>query len=604
MNTSGVKPTEGPDFVILGQDGTVPSMALIPSSRGANAQRLAELALLLPEKEARENGAIILNQTESGIFILGMLDNSNFIKVWSVARALKVDTSSIESHQLTEKDYDTLLALAYTGELAALVRQEQHEADEATKASREEVSWKDISRQGNRTEEIRVESRVEVEEEARGYRATIHEILREGSRRGASDIHFKPGPIVGGIYTEIDGWLYPYATDVPQPEMERLTRGLADMAGVNDYQLVNKDRDASIDIILPVPGKGDVKTRLRFAAAPCLNGIDITVRLITQEFRDFDEMGHEPEHLEIFDRSLKHRNGLIVVTGETGSGKSTLLEAMTRRLEASGNLNVIVVADPIEYENHTRTQIEIKPNFGWGDALRIALRKAPKIIVVGEIRDEEVANIAFRAAYTGHLVLTTLHTNDVASTFARLTNLGVEPYNQGGLIRSICSQQLVRRLCRRCRIEDPQGPIIAASIAEKLFSHRGDLQAALAGAINGHHPFYRAVGCKVCHYSGYRGRIAVAEVLEVTKDLSSMISLGMKDEQTVEFAVNEYGMLNFRESALRKLIEGITSFAEVQQWLTPAPPRKQMYRSAPNWRPGANNNYGDDDAIDAEYQAA
>lgn len=594
-----------PNFVLVNRqadEGEVTS--LIPRLGGTSAHRLAELALLLPEEDAKANFAIILNQTDAGIYVVGMMDRLNIRYVDKIARILNVPTSQMTTHPITEMEFNTLLAIAYTGELAALVRQEKSEADVVNSTSRDSVPWSTVNPNAGDTAGAQVIDRSIDAEQARGFRANIEEVLKEGSRRGSSDMHFIPGPIYGNIFNRIDGIMYEFATQIPRHDFEKLTRGLCDMAGTNDYDLVNDDRDASIKMILPVPGKGDQKTRLRFSAAPGLDGIDISVRFINQEYRDFHEMGHERESQDIFFRNLTHRNGMILVTGETGSGKSTLLEAMTRRIEAAGLPHVIVLADPIEYENPRRTQIEITPSYPYEKALKIALRKDPNIIVIGEIRDEEVAEIAFHAAYTGHLVLTTLHTNDVASTFARLTNLGVKPYDQGGLIRCVCSQQLVRRLCNHCKEEDPRSSMIAAHIIEKVFPNREDLKEALFASQD--NPVFfqpNPEGCKLCYYTGYKGRIAVEEVLDVGPDLANMISMGMNGVQACQFAEKEYGMLNFAESASRKLVHGITSYSEVEHWLRPPAPRRVRYRYAPQQQAWAANepNYNTDGAIDAEY---
>lgn len=542
-----------------------------------SVERVVELALLLSEREVRENQSIILDITEGDQYHIGMLEPSNFVIEKNVAMALRINTEQLHSQLLSKEQFEHLISLAYNN---ALADRRLDLAANSQNTSRESVAWSTVNPNSKGTALITDRS-LDLEE-SRGFRATLDEVLREGARSGASDMHFKPGPVVGTIQRRIDGTLYNFAKDVPRDDMERLTRALADLAGVNAWKLAHADRDSSITMLLPTQGGGpEVKTRLRFAAVPGLDGVSVSVRFVSQRFRDFDEMGYEPEQQELFSRALKHRNGLVLVTGETGSGKSTVLEAMLRRLESKGNPNVINVSDPIEYENHLRIQIEVKPDYTYAQALKMALRMDPNIIEIGEIRDEEVAKIAFRAAYTGHLVLTTLHTNDVASTFARLSDLGVEAYNQGGLIRCICSQQLVKRLCLNCKEDDPKTSLISAHIIEKFFSEREDIIEML-GDFSTANPFFKASidGCRHCDFTGYKGRIAVAEVLEITPDLANMIPLGMRGEQAVELAIKEYGMLSFSECAFRKLYQGITSFAEVEPWLT-APPQKRR-RQLPN----------------------
>lgn len=584
---------------------------LAPSIEEARYERLAQLALLLPEKDARANEAVILERSEEGAFIIAMIDPGDFRAEKNVALALGADMSDIEARPVEREEFERLFLTAYRSEYAAVARVGEAEPHRT-------VSWGDINPEGAAREVVVEEERPAVET-ASGFTVHVEFVLREGARRGASDVHFKPGPRFGGIYFEINNELYTFSENVPREEMEKIVRTLADMAGLNEYELPYGNKDAAIQMVLPVKGKAEgVKTTMRLAAAPALDGIDVTVRYLNQEFRDFGEMGHEPEQTELFLDAGRHHNGLIIVTGTTGSGKSTLLEAILRRATADRKKNTINIGEPIEYEDAWRTQIPITKDYQWAMALETALRKNPKIIVVGEIRNEEVAQIAFRAAYTGHLILTTLHTNDVASTFGRLSNLGIPAYDQGELIRSITSQALVKVLCEKCKRPDPRAQLIAANIVDKVFPDRADMQEAVRAATLTESPFYMVgrgkgvgpdkVGCVECNFTGYTTRTAIAEVLNMAPDLSSMIGLGMRGDQTVEFAVNSYGMIRLAEAAAKKLLRGQTSYAEVEQWLRP-PPRKREEKSRSTSRPysqphGAPSHHaeaGDDSVIEAEF---
>ena len=585
---------------------------LTASTEDARYERLAQLALLLPERDARENEALILDRSPEGTFTVGMIDPGNFLAEKNVARALGVDTSDIDAREVSRADFEQLFLTAYRSEYSAVARVGEAEPHRT-------VSWADINPESEATEPAAVAYEEPAQVSASGFTVHVEFVLREGARRGASDVHFKPGPRFGGIYFEINNELYTFSENVPREEMEKIVRTLADMAGLNEYELPYGNKDAGVQMVLPVKGKAEsVKTTMRLAAAPALDGIDVTVRYLNQEFRDFGEMGHEPEQTELFLDAGRHHNGLIIVTGTTGSGKSTLLEAILRRATADGKKNTINIGEPIEYEDAWRTQIPITKDYQWAMALETALRKNPKIIVVGEVRNEEVARIAFRAAYTGHLILTTLHTNDVASTFGRLSNLGIPAYDQGELIRSITSQALVKVLCEKCKTPDPRAQLIAANIVDKVFPDRADMREAVRAATLTESPFYMVgrgkgvgldkVGCVECNFTGYTTRTAVAEVLNMAPDLSSMIGLGMRGDQTVEFAVNRYGMMPLAEAAAKKLLRGQTSYAEVEQWLKP-PPRRREEKSRSTSRPyaqphGAPSHHaeeGDDRVIEAEY---
>ncbi|MFL6284636.1 MAG: GspE/PulE family protein [Pyrinomonadaceae bacterium] len=587
---------------------------LSASVEDARSTRLAKLALLLPEADARSNQAIILDQKD-GTYYVGMIGHPNFVNEKNVTRIISATTGdpyvTVEARPIQPEEFEALFETAYASEFAAIARVGEAEPHRA-------VSWSDINPQSAGGAGGRDEPAVE---SATGFTVFVEHVLREGARRGASDVHFKPGPKHGGIYLEINNELYPYSENVPKAEHEKVIRTLADMAGVNEYELPYGNKDSSIQMMLPAAGRADALSTMRLNAVPALDGIDVTVRYLNQTFRDFHEMGHEPEQTELFIKKAQLHHGINIVTGTTGSGKSTLLEAILRRATADRKKNTINIGEPIEFEDHWRTQIPITKDYQWEMALEAALRKNPKIIVLGEIRNEEVARIAFRAAYTGHLILTTLHTNDVASTFSRLANLGIPAYDQGELIRSITSQALVRVLCESCKQPDPRAQLIAENIAEKVFPNRPDIKEAIRQHQSSETPFFMVgrgkgvaedkVGCPLCNFTGYSGRTAIAEALDMTPDISTMIGLGMRGEQAVEFAINSYGMITLAEAAARKLLMGATSFSEVEQWLSP-PPMKRAgspryataaagVRQPPTYAHHAAEAQDDDTVIEAEY---
>ncbi|MEJ7617696.1 MAG: ATPase, T2SS/T4P/T4SS family [Pyrinomonadaceae bacterium] len=451
---------------------------------------------------------------------------------------------------------------------------------------------------------------------AAATRSNANFVIQEAVNRGASDIHFEPGPEFGRIRFRIDGVMYAYAADVPAARMDHLINALADLANVNSYELPHAPCDASIDRRVMVPDGRITKTTLRFASSPALYGVDVTIRLNINKFFEFADIGFEEQQLAEIFKALKHKNGIILVTGETGSGKSNTLEAIIRKLEVGDGRKVIQVGDPIEFPNAHRTQIPIKPGCDWDKALKISLRKDPNIFSPGEFRDEQEARMVFRAGRTGHLVPTTVHTNDVATTFDRLTDLGVEPYNQGPSLRLVISQQLVRKLCPQCREPDPLAPLIAQKLMSVLFPDRPELQGINT---NQHaHPWlYRAVGCADCFEIGYRGRTVIAEVMRVTPELARLISRGIKGDEIVERAVSDHNMITLAEAAARKLASGVTSFDEVEHLLSEAarkrtaphreehqPIRNERARTAttPETRTrAAEPNAEHADAIDAEY---
>ncbi len=610
MSEGAIKETDerqgvGPDSDNDGRGGggAHHSHALQLTRNDERYTSLAELALLLPEAVAREAKALVLERLDGGALHVGMTNPNDVLGEKNVALALGADIE-IQTTRLEESQFEHLFEIAYRSDFAAVA---QHGSSGESHRS---VSWHDINPESTGRAAAPAPEPARVVKQ--GFTIHVDTVLAEGTLRGASDVHFKPGKVCAGIYFDIDGVITPYADDVPNDEMEKIVRTLADMAGVNEYELPYGNKDASIQMVLPTKGgAGTANTMMRLAAVPALDGIDVTVRYLNQRFRGFDEMGHEPEQTALYYDTLTNHDGLIFATGKTGSGKSTLLEAMARHIEADGTKNVIAIGDPIEYENPRRTQIPITSKYGWADALRAALRKSPHVIIVGEIRDSEVARIAFTAADTGHLILTTLHTNDIASTFNRISNLGIEPFNVSGLVRSITAQKLIRVLCENCKVPDPRGHMIAENIARKIFPHREDIHKALA-AYGGETPFFKIgrgrgvpeskIGCPACNYRGYAGRTAIAEVMNMNPDIGGMISLGMRGEQAVQFATKEYGMLTLSEMAARKLIAGVTWYSEVAQWLTP-PPEKKSWSGDSRWGAPAHSGEPHEAAapIEAEY---
>src|SRR2546425_497050 len=563
-----------------------PSEALV-RERVYGHEQLMDLATRLPRHIAEDNEAILLDTVGSNGYTIGIADPSNFIAIRNVARALRVGTKDLRVKLILIDRLRTLQAIAYGTEDLAILPSEAVEVEEGdfmdASAARDTVSWNVIDPGAEAAAKARAAADDREEELGRGtggIRANAEHVVLEAARRGASDIHFEPGPEVGRIRFRIDGVMYEYAPDVPAARMENLINAYADMAGVNAYLLPHEPCDAAITIRLETaPGK-KIKTTIRFASCPALFGVDLTLRLNLTKFRNFEEIGFEPQQLERIYEGLKHRKGVILVTGETGSGKSNSLEAFIRRVEAGDTRKVIQPCDPVEFPNAKRTQIPIQNQVTWAKALKSSLRKDPNIFSPGEFRDTDEARFVYRAADTGHLVLTTVHTNDVAATFGRLRDLGIESYKLGRLTKLIVSQELVRKLCPHCKEPDPDAPFIAERLIEVIFPDREDLKEAIKKA-EGQSPFFAAIGCRACYDTGYKGRSVVAEVLCMTNDVAQMVARGAEGEEVVAYAVREHGMMTLAEAAARKVIRGFTSFAEVEHLLTPPAKPHPVYQPAP-----------------------
>ncbi len=260
-----------------------------------------------------------------------------------------------------------------------------------------------------------------------------------------------------------------------------------------------------------------------------------------------EQLGFEPEDLKIFQEALMKPYGMIIVTGPTGSGKTTTLYAGLSYIN-SPDINIITIEDPVEYAIPGINQVQVKPKIGltFPAVLRTLLRQDPDVIMVGEIRDLETAQIAVQASLTGHLVISTLHTNDTVSSITRLSYMGVEPYLLADSLNIILAQRLVRKICPNCKEEDPE--------AEEFINKHG---LSLGKNII----LYRGKGCSDCDNTGYHGRVAIYEILNISKPIRKMIVENASDDEIRELA-KQQGLVTLREAAIKKAIAGITTIRE------------------------------------------
>jgi type IV pilus assembly protein PilB len=261
-------------------------------------------------------------------------------------------------------------------------------------------------------------------------------------------------------------------------------------------------------------------------------------------------LGFEEESLGRFEKAIFKPYGMVLVTGPTGSGKTNTLYSSISRVNTP-ETNIITAEDPVEFNLHGINQVQMKEQIGlnFAAALRSFLRQDPNIILVGEIRDFETAEIAVKAALTGHLVLSTLHTNDAPSTINRLMNMGIEPYLVATSVHLICAQRLVRRLCKECK-EEIHMPVQA--LTDIGYSSEEATKVRL----------YKGRGCGICNNTGYKGRVGLYEVMEITDELREMILCGASSVELKNKAL-EQGMISLRRSGLRKIRDGLTTVEEV-----------------------------------------
>jgi general secretion pathway protein E len=372
----------------------------------------------------------------------------------------------------------------------------------------------------------------------------INALLLQALRERASDLHFEPYEARSVVRFRVDGVLRD-VIEPPRALHAALVSRLKIMASL-DIAEKRMPQDGRIALRL-----GDRQVDVRVSTLPTGPGERVVLRLLDQDAArlDLTALGMSAPTLAAVDRLIREPHGIVLVTGPTGSGKTTTLYAALSRLPR-GTLNMMTVEDPIEYalDGVGQTQVNPRIELDFARALRAILRQDPDIIMIGEIRDLETAQIAVQASLTGHLVLATLHTNDAASAVTRLTDMGVEPYLLASSLLGVLAQRLVRTLCPACRAGAPPTPGEATLLRE----------LGLAATT----PLAAPVGCDACNGTGYRGRTGLYELIEVGDDLRRRIH-DRASEHDIRGAAVAHGMTSLRRDGARWLASGTTSLAEL-----------------------------------------
>jgi type IV pilus assembly protein PilB len=377
----------------------------------------------------------------------------------------------------------------------------------------------------------------------------VNVLLVDSLRRGASDIHIEPYEKDFRIRFRIDGVLY----DVMHPPMRMRDALLSRMKIMAKLDISEKrlPQDGRIKIKVKIDNRSR-ELDFRVSTLPTLFGEKIVLRLLDKEklMLDMTKLGFEQESLDIFQRNISKPYGMVLVTGPTGSGKTNTLYSALQALNTS-ETNIMTAEDPVEFNLPGINQVQMKEQIGlnFAAALRSFLRQDPNIVLVGEIRDFETAEIAIKAALTGHLVLSTLHTNDAPSTISRLVNMGIEPFLVATSVNIIQAQRLIRRICKDCK-EEVNIPV------------EGLIEAGFPPEEAETLKLYKGKGCQTCNGTGYKGRVGLYEVMEITDELRELIIIGASAIELRKKAV-ELGMITLRQSGLYKLREGITTIEEV-----------------------------------------
>ncbi|MER3401919.1 MAG: type II secretion system protein GspE [Armatimonadota bacterium] len=492
------------------------------------------LAELVPVDLAKRYRAVPV-QRENGKLVIAMVDPLDIFAIDELANHTQLD---IEVGIATEEDLQNAIRKLYKDKANQVVH-------ETVRELLADLGGSDLSIHSNTEEELSAEDLRDLADDAPVVKLA-NTIIAQAIADGASDIHIEPARDCIKVRYRIDGVMIDSIV-LPKKVQAPLTSRFKVLA---DMDIAEKRQPQDSRISATIDGR---EYDFRVSTLPCVHGEKIVMRVLDKgSIRvGLDKLGFLPDTLETLEKVISRSYGIILVTGPTGSGKSTTLYSILSRLN-TGLVNIITAEDPVEYELPGINQVQVNPKAGltFASALRSMLRQDPDIIMLGEMRDRETATIAIEAALTGHLVLSTLHTNDASSAPPRLIEMGVEPFMIASSLIAVLAQRLVRTLCPRCK--EPYRP------SEHEFLRYGFPPPPNLDGLE----IYRAVGCPACKNTGYKGRTGVHELLVVSDPIRDLI-LQHAPAYTIQKTAQEHGLRLLKEDALAKVLLGRTSIEEI-----------------------------------------
>src|SRR5579863_7351743 len=501
-----------------------------------------EVVRLIPAETAVKYQVVPLARTGSSL-TLAMVDPTNvfamdqikFITGFNVEPVVASEAAVLGAIDKSFGNMEDAERQKEIDDLVSFIGEEQAESVELEAEDEEALDLHSLERAAEEAPVIRL----------------VNYILTDAVKRGASDIHMEPYEKDYRIRFRIDGLLQ-IVMNPPTKLRDAIISRVKIMAKL-DISEKRLPQDGRIMIRVAL---GNKKKQLDFRVSvlPTLHGEKIVMRLLDKESLrlDMTKLGFEPESLAKFQKAIFKPYGIVLVTGPTGSGKTNTLYSSIVQLNKP-EVNIVTAEDPVEFQFPGINQVQMKEQIGlnFATSLRSFLRQDPNIILVGEIRDFETAEIAIKAALTGHLVLSTLHTNDAPSTVSRLMNMGIEPFLVATSVNLIAAQRLVRRICPNCKTPD--------NVSPQVLSDAG-FTPEEASTVR----VYKGRGCNHCSNRGYKGRVALYEVMEVTEELRNLILVGASALELRRQAV-EQGMITLRRSGLIKVAGGVTTIEEVMR---------------------------------------
>ncbi|HEY2391316.1 MAG TPA: type IV-A pilus assembly ATPase PilB [Candidatus Angelobacter sp.] len=491
---------------------------------------------LIPEETAKRYQILPLSRVGASLTI-AMVDPTN---VFAMDDIKFMTGFNIEPVVASESAIMDAIEKAYGGShqeenVDQLLASMGEEADVELQADQEEMDLNELEKSADEAPIVKL----------------VNIVMTDAVKRGASDIHIEPYEKEYRVRFRIDGVLQ-HIMSPPMKLKDAITSRIKIMAKM-DISEKRLPQDGRIMLKMQMGGK---KKQLDFRVncLPTLWGEKVVMRLLDKENLrlDMTKLGFEPESLEKFQRAVLKPYGMVLVTGPTGSGKTNTLYSSVSLLNKP-DTNIMTAEDPVEFQLHGVNQVQMKESIGlnFAASLRAFLRQDPNVILVGEIRDFETAEIAIKAALTGHLVLSTLHTNGAPETISRLMNMGIEPFLVATAVHLICAQRLIRRICSECKEEmpmPPQAKVDAGFTPEEAKTVK----------------VYKGKGCSTCNGTGYKGRAGLYEVMEIDDEIRELILIGASAVELKKKAI-EQGMITLRRSGLVKVKEGVTTLEEVSR---------------------------------------
>ncbi len=482
-----------------------------------------DLAKLIPEEYARRNMLLPVSKHMNSLTV-AFMDPLDLITIDNLKRMTGCEINPI---------------IAIKSDLQRAIDEFYGREDLLKDAISDSYELEEFKIEKDAEEELSLDDLIAKAEEAPVVKL-VDLILMQAIKDRASDIHIEPFKNKINIRYRIDGVLY----EIPPPAKHLLPAIVSRIKILSNLDIAERRLPQDGAFFVKVENKG---IDIRVSTIPAVFGEKVVMRILDKSSTPLNlgDLGFDPEELEKFRKAIISPHGLILITGPTGSGKTTTLYAALNEIK-SPRKNISTVEDPVEYKLEGINQVQIKPNIGFtfAGALRAFLRQDPDIIMVGEVRDLETAQICIRASLTGHLVLSTLHTNDAASAISRLIDIGIEPYLISSSLIMVGSQRLVRRLCPECKEAYETTPALA-----KDFGIKQEL-------------LYKPKGCDSCGHTGYRGRIAIYEIILVNDKLRELIARGASLGE-IKNKVKEFGIKSLLHSGIKKAEEGLTSVEEV-----------------------------------------